>query len=219
MTPQILVLISLLFLALSAGCKKKSFLSGPDKIISHHFDPIAELTSVDSFTYYPGATGSISVPYPSDSITNYPLDVDQDSSPDFLVTIEHWYHWVSNSSANANFNYTVSISGTENTSEIATSESTNGPESARFYASGESINPTAKWENKAALLQHGGSVYSTGPYLTGTQYIGLRIKKNSRRHYCWLKIEKVPTGYNTIRIHSFGYNQSNGNDVAAGQGE
>lgn len=217
MKPKIDVVLFILCIAAFATCKKKSFLSGPDKVTVHRFDPFPGITTVDSICYcFPGASFPTLYPSNSDS-RNYLLDIDGDSNPDFKLSANLWYQWVSNSSPEANYNYEMSVSGIEGTSQIAlTSKS---PSNAKFYSSGESINQTDLWAKSAWLQRTGGSIYGPDFNFSGTQYIGLRIKKKSRQHYCWLKIEKDPTAYNKLLIHSFGYNESNGNDISAGQGE
>lgn len=217
MKPKPQTILFIFCVAAFTTCKKKSFLSGPDKVTVQRFNPFPEITAVDSICYcFPGAfTPAI---YPSNSESrNYLLDIDGDSNPDFKLSADLWFQWVSNSSPGANYNYEMSISGIEGTSQIAlTSKS---PSNAKFYSSGESINNTDLWASGASLQRTGGSTYGPDFDFSGTQYIGLRIKKKSRLHYCWLKIEKDPTEYNKLLIHSFGYNESNGNDISAGQGE
>lgn len=219
MIPKIYILLFILCLTTVIGCKKKSFLSGPDKVDIHQFNPLLEITSVDSFKYLSGSPSPTI--YSSNSSVNYLLDIDGDSNPDFKLTVEHWYQWVRNSSSSANYNFTMSISGIESSSEIASIKSEYGPAyKTAFYATGESINPKAEWENTSWFVRTGGSINGPQYDLSETQYIGIRIKKKSRHHYSWLKITKSAIEYeNKLQIHSFGYNRSNGNDITAGQGE
>ncbi|MNV52099.1 hypothetical protein D3C71_1441750 [compost metagenome] len=216
MTPKINLLLFILCLATVARCKKKSFLSGPDKVDVHEFNPVPEITAVDSICYcFPGALGPTI--YPSDLASRiYLLDIDGDSNPDFKLSANLWSKFVSNSSPSANYNYEMSISGIETTSQIAMTDKSLS--NAILYSSGESINQTALWASAAWLQRTGGSTYGPNCDFSGTTYIGLRMKKKSRQHYCWLKITKV-SYKQKLQIQSFGYNKSNGNDIAAGQGE
>lgn len=200
------------------GCKKtQSSPPSPDNVTVHQFNPFQEITSVDSFYYLPGSSSpTIS---PTDSSSNYLLDIDGDSNPDFILTVDHKYQWVSNSNPEANLNFEMFISGIDTTSEIACVKSGFGIPQAEFYTPGKSINQAAKWKNKSWLMRNGVSYYPQCDF-SGTQYIGLRTRTKISQHYCWLKISKDPIQFkNKLLIQSFGYNQSNGNDITAGQGE
>lgn len=220
--PKIYLLLLTVSLIGLTGCKKeknKSAFIGDD-IYFQEFNPFPEITSIDSIHNFPGNPAPTI--YPSDSSASYLLDIDGDANPDFKLTTKHWYQWVSNSSPGANNNFEIFIAGIDSTSEISgmTPVAEASILGTVVYAPGESIHVNAKWVNTSWLVRSGGSVYGTQYHLTGTYYIGLRIKKSALPNYCWLKVKVADNGYqNNLQIIAFGYNHSIGNDISAGQQE
>ncbi|MNK08997.1 hypothetical protein D3C87_269440 [compost metagenome] len=217
MAPKIPIILFILCLAVAIGCKKKNTPKPAiDQIETHEFNPALEITSTDTFVNPPG---SDVFPIPSDSSASYLLDVNGDSVPDFNFTVKHWYQWASASNPGANYSYQMSISGLQN-SEVAVTVVNPGFSKAKFYAFGESISSNQTWKNSATLVLH--AVNTGGNYadFSGTKYIGLRIKKYTDYHYCWLKITKKPAKVrNKLLIESYGFNKSLGYDIATGQEE
>lgn len=218
MTPKIFIVLSILCLAAAIGCKKKSVYSNPvaDQIEAHAFNPLIALTSVDSFYTLPGASSpQLS---PSDSSVTYLLDLDRDSVPDFNVTVKHWYQLVSNSNPGANYNYQMSISGIQTSSEIASLTVTPIFHKARLFDFSESISAIGEWKNDLEIMRSGSSTYGPHYDFSYTKYIGLRVKKDNSYHYGWLKIAKDPIKFkHQLWIESLGYNKSGNNDIRAGQ--
>lgn len=180
-----------------------------DVLINYHeINPTETFTCVDTIIQHPSGCGMIV--QPADSAVSRTIDLDADGQADFEISCTSWYQFQSASYPCVNYNVSFVISALQNNGAIATVGNFN---EVRKYAENDSIQITDQWHASAAMLLD----VAQAPFITdfnGTNFFGLKIRKNNEDWYGWLKLNK--DGYNLTLLAS-GVKQGPSTGIKAGQ--
>jgi hypothetical protein len=202
----------LLLVLLSACLKDKVPVPPPPEvnvpILHQTFTSPESFTCVDTIIQHPSGCGMIV--QPADSAVSRTIDLDADGQADFEISCTSWYQFQSASYPCVNYNVSFVISALQNNGAIATVGNFN---EVRKYAENDSIQITDQWHAFAAMLLD----VALAPFFTdfnGTNFFGLKIRKNNEDWYGWLKLNK--DGYNLTLLAS-GVKQGPSTGIKAGQ--
>lgn len=151
----------------------------PDNILFYDFQPDTSITSVKYFLPHPLFSGC-NVPYPSDSFAKIEFDMDGDLIDDFKLKVRHWYHWVSNSSPCANYNYEMTITAL-NSDYLITEDLL---DSLQFV-----YNLFEIWSRQIYLMVNMRD-YPFTTNFSGEKYIGVKKQIDTCTYYGWILVEK-----------------------------
>ncbi len=214
MKPLYLVLFAVtIFLFVS--CKKESETDEhetltivPDSISYYDISPDTVITSIQYIAAWGG-------PVPSDSSCVLDFDVDNDSTIDFQLGIGHFYHWVTNSNPQSNYNYTMNIFSADSACSF-TGTNYNGPfHQANFIAQGAPIDTSMSYYNGVCLFSNQPYLNGYGQYsVLGDNYVGFKFSKNNYFYFGWVKISIQDF---KLTLSSWAINHTAGNSIFAGQ--
>lgn len=208
-----------------AGCALPLLLfscKAPDQINHYDVIPDSTVTSVRQWVNDPDSIPS-DYPLPRDSSAQMDLDIDQDGSMDFRVTVQHAYH---NQGSNPpapygffSFNLLIStLDAAANQVVIYTQGSGSSQVTRSFYTAGQNIPyecPDCIIDYQDACgIAFTGSILPSTPF--GDGYVGVQLLRNGKYHYGWIHTE---TYYFGVHIKDYAFNGTEDNPVAAGQTE
>lgn len=207
-----LYILSIILLIYS--CKKEDSVTTQEGINYTSYSPSIIFSSVDSIQFSTFG-GSCPVPYPTDSLFEYELDINKDGANDFKISIQHWYSLVSSIDTCKNYNYTIYVSGLDADRQMATDGIYN---IANIYESNEEIGGQGKpvsWNrNSTIMLKVYGAPFTTD--FSGDAYLGFKVKSSESYNYGWIHIIKSNL---TIEVIDCAINSKEGKSIRAGQKE
>lgn len=197
------------------NCKKEKTIEAPqtlqiapDSIEYYDIIPDTTITSVQYYTPWGGTV-------PSDSSCSLVFDIDSDSTVDFSLSIGHYYHWVSNSNPQANYNYVMSVYSPDSTCRF-TRTSYYGPNVlANFIPYATIIDTSLLYNNYVTLFANQPYMMGYGNYsVLGDNYVGFEFSKNNSKYFGWIL---VTIQHFNLTLRSWAINKTANNTIFAGQ--
>lgn len=192
----------------------------PDTIIYTDISDISLKTTVLTFT---APNSSCSVPNPSGEKFDS-VDIDLDGAYDLRFSINSYYYFLSMSSSCINYNCIISVSTINKMNELSIYNENVTYNWINSLLLNDTINNNLRYKSAdkypSILIMHYANYYSsiysptTAHNLSGEKYLGLKMLRNGKIMFCWIRIES--DGYGII-IKDFAINKTNNNPTLCGQ--
>lgn len=166
---------------------------------------------------YASPSGCGNVPFPSDTIITWLMDLDSNGTNDLRFTAKNYYQMVSASNPCANYLFYTSIETLNNSDSIGT------PKlelySTYFLSLGDAVNENLNYINYESFcaLGQGGGTHPVAINGGAGFYLPIKRTFGGKTNFGWVLLDTV--GNNGIAIREYAINSTNGRPIKCGQTE
>lgn len=195
------------------SCDKAKVADLQDKIVYVDLTPDLVLHPVDSVGQHPSGFCYEYIPFPTDSIQNVDLDIDQNGVNDFRFTYTTFFQFVSASNPCTNYNSSLVVKGlsAENNIRVKNLEM----DEVCVLDTGDLIKSNQLFSNNAVIFRDYASNFLNYDDFAGEGFIGVKF---SGGKIAWIKLDFQKNSF-TCTIMEYGYNETKNNQIAVGQKE